>query len=137
MARTLLCDIVTPERKLYSSEANFVAVPATDGEIGILPMHVPLVSTLKFGEVRVKHDGQESSERFAVAGGYVQVSNDKVIVLADRAARVSEIDSEALKASVEELMAKVATLKEGDSASLYLHSELEWCNLQLELAGRA
>ena len=73
------CDIVTPEAKCYTGEAHFVVVPGTEGG------HVPLVSTLSDGVVRVQENEGGPFKEFAVEGGYVQVSGTKVIVLADKA----------------------------------------------------
>ena len=79
------CDIVTPEAKFYSDEVHFVVVPGSEGEMGFLYDHVPLVSTLADGVVRVQKDEGGPFKEFAVEGGYVQVSGDKVIILADKA----------------------------------------------------
>jgi F-type H+-transporting ATPase subunit epsilon len=82
MARTLLCEIVTPEHILYTNEVEMVVAPALDGELGILPLHAPMVAALKAGEVRVKFDGDQI-EWFAISGGYLQVHE---------AAAVDELD---------------------------------------------
>ena len=79
------CDIVTPGAKCYTGEAHFVVVPGTEGEMGFLSGHVPLVSTLSDGVVRVQENEGGPFKEFAVEGGYVQVSGTKVIVLADKA----------------------------------------------------
>ena len=79
------CDIVTPEAKFYSDEVHFVVVPGSEGEMGFLYDHEPLVSTLADGVVRVQKDEGGPFKEFAVEGGYVQVSGDKVIILADKA----------------------------------------------------
>lgn len=79
------CDIVTPEAKFYSDEVHFVVVPGSEGEMGFLYDHVPLVSTLADGVVRVQKDEGGPFKEFAVEGGYVQVSGDRVIILADKA----------------------------------------------------
>ncbi len=81
----LVCDIVTPEKKLFSGEAYMVVVPGTEGEMGFLQGHVPLVSALANGVVRVQDEGGKTEKRFDVQGGYVQVTGEKVIVLAERA----------------------------------------------------
>ncbi len=79
------CDIVTPEAKCYTGEVHFVVVPGTEGEMGFLSGHVPLVSALRDGSVRVQENEGGPFKEFAVEGGYVQVSGTKVIVLADKA----------------------------------------------------
>src|SRR5512133_3232752 len=92
MARTLLCEIVTPERIVYTNEVEMVIAPTLDGEIGILPLHAPLVTVLRAGELRVRYNDNKDVEWFAVSGGYLQVHEDKVIVLADAAEHSSRID---------------------------------------------
>lgn len=79
------CDIVTPEAKFYSGEIHFAAVPGSEGEMGFLSGHVPLVSTLADGIVRVQENDGGPVKEFAIEGGYVQVSGTKVIILADKA----------------------------------------------------
>ena len=88
----LLLEIVTPERLAYSEEVDSVQVPGIEGELGILPHHAPLVSLLGVGELRIRKGGQE--ELFAVAGGFLQVRPDKVVVMAETADLASEIDLE-------------------------------------------
>ncbi len=85
MANKLTCDIVTPQAKFYSDEVYMVTVPGTEGEMGFLYDHVPLVSALADGTVRITKEEGGSSEQFAIEGGYVQVTGKKVIILADKA----------------------------------------------------
>jgi F-type H+-transporting ATPase subunit epsilon len=86
----LQLDIVTPEKLAYSDEVDAVTLPGIEGELGVLPHHAPLVTTLGFGELRIRKGGTE--EFFAIAGGFLQVLPDKVIVLAETADMASEID---------------------------------------------
>ena len=79
------CDIVTPEAKFYSGEVHYAAVPGSEGEMGFLAGHVPLVSTLADGNVRIQETENGPMKQFAIQGGYVQVSGTKVIILADKA----------------------------------------------------
>ncbi len=88
----LKLEIVTPERLAYSDEVDSVVVPGADGELGILPHHAPLVSTLGVGELRIRKGGLEES--FAIVGGFVQVRPDKVVVMAETADMAAEIDLE-------------------------------------------
>ena len=87
---TLHLEIVTQERRLYSGDVDMVVAPGSEGEMGILPHHVSLLTTLKEGVLRVKHDGVE--ELFSIGGGFLEVQPDHVIVLADAAERADEID---------------------------------------------
>ena len=88
----LLLEIVTPERLAYRDTVDAVNVPGSDGELGILPHHAPLLAMLGVGELRIRKAGVEES--FAIAGGFVQVRPDKVVVMAETADMASEIDLE-------------------------------------------
>ena len=88
----LQLDIVTPERLAYSDEVDSVVLPGSEGELGVLPHHAPLLSTLGLGELRIRKAGEE--EAFAIVGGFVQVRPDKVVVMAETADMASEIDLE-------------------------------------------
>ena len=88
----LQLEIVTPERQVYSDTVDSVQLPGSEGELGVLPHHAPLVSTLGVGELRFRKDGAEES--FAIVGGFLQVRPDKVVVLAETADMASEIDLE-------------------------------------------
>ena len=83
-------EIVTPERLAYSDEVDEVVCPGSEGELGILPHHAPLVSSLGVGELRLKKGGLVDT--FAIAGGFLQVRPDRVVVLAETADMASEID---------------------------------------------
>ncbi len=88
----LLLEIVTPERLAYSDTVDSVQLPGVEGELGVLPHHTPLVSMLGLGELRIRKDGEV--ETFAIAGGFLQVRPDKVVVMAEMADMAAEIDLE-------------------------------------------
>jgi F-type H+-transporting ATPase subunit epsilon len=88
----LQLDIVTPEKLAYSDQVDSVVLPGSEGELGVLPHHAPLISTLGAGELRLRKDGAEES--FAIVGGFLQVLPDKVVVMAETADMASEIDLE-------------------------------------------
>jgi F-type H+-transporting ATPase subunit epsilon len=88
----LQLEIVTPERLAYSDEVDSVQLPGSEGELGVLPHHAPLISTLGVGELRIRKGGAEES--FAIVGGFLQVRPDKVVVMAETADMASEIDLE-------------------------------------------
>jgi F-type H+-transporting ATPase subunit epsilon len=88
----LQLEIVTPERQVYSDTVDSVQLPGSEGELGVLPHHAPLVSTLGVGELRFRKDGTEES--FAIVGGFLQVRPDRVVVLAETADLASDIDLE-------------------------------------------
>ena len=86
------CDIVTQERMVFSGQVDAVNLPGTEGRMGILPNHSPLLTALDFGEVLVRTGGRE--EYFAIGGGFVEVQPDHVTILADSAEQADEIDVE-------------------------------------------
>ena len=88
----LQLEIVTPERQVYSDTVDSVQLPGSEGELGVLPHHAPLVSTLGVGELRFRKEGTEES--FAIVGGFLQVRPDRVVVLAETADLASDIDLE-------------------------------------------
>src|SRR5215469_677971 len=104
---TMHVEVVTAERELYSGEADIVTAPGSEGELGILPRHAALLTTLKVGELVVKLSGAE--EPFFVSGGFLEVSNNNVAVLAETAEHAEEIDqarAEAARRRAQELLAQ-------------------------------
>jgi len=94
----LRLEIVTPEQKTYSDDVDSVVIPGVEGELGVLPQHVPLLTQLLPGELRVLKDGEEL--RLAVGEGFVEISAEKVAVLTDMAVRESDIDESAAEEAV-------------------------------------
>jgi F-type H+-transporting ATPase subunit epsilon len=87
----LSVEIVTGEQVVYErDDVTMVVAPGAEGSLGILPRHAPLVSLLKEGELRIKHGGEEDA--LAVHGGFIEVLNNRVVVLADTAERALDID---------------------------------------------
>lgn len=94
----LQCIVVTPEHTAVEENADFVALPLYDGEIGILPGHSPMIGRLGYGEMRIRNQGQE--HRYYIDGGFVQVANDVVSVLTDRAVPAASVDQNAARAQL-------------------------------------
>jgi len=88
-------DIVTPEEKAFSDEVESVVIPGSEGEMGILTAHAPLVTTLAPGELRYLKDGEEIS--LAIGTGIVEISDDKIAVLPDMAMGEEDIDESAVE----------------------------------------
>ena len=104
---TMHVEVVTAERELYNGEADIVTAPGTEGELGILPKHAALLTTLKVGELLIKLSGAE--EPFFVSGGFLEVSDNNVTVLAETAEHAEEIDearAEAARRRAQELLAQ-------------------------------
>lgn len=135
MARTLIAEIVTPERILYTNEVRMVVATTPSGELGILPLHAPLVTTLAPGEVRLQFgDGAADWEFFSVAGGYLQVHEDKVIVLADQAVAVSQIDAGRARESLDLVKERLKELPMGSDERSQCEQDLYWCEAQVRAA---
>ncbi|HEY8554973.1 MAG TPA: F0F1 ATP synthase subunit epsilon [Burkholderiales bacterium] len=105
MANAVHVDIVSAEESIFSGEAEFIVLPGEGGELGILPGHVPLLTRIRPGAVRLKLPGQETEELVFVAGGLLEVQPHRVTVLADTAVRGKDLDeakaNEALKRAEE------------------------------------
>lgn len=123
--------ITSQDRSVFTGEADIVVVPGTLGEMGILPNHSPLLSTLKYGLIKVRYKGEETV--FTVAGGIVEVQPDQVTILADSAENVEEIDisrAEAARKRVEELLQKA--IPQDTDTYLSLQAALRRSNLRLD-----
>jgi len=87
--------LVMPERELASTEADMVIVPGGDGDFGVLPGHIPMISTVRPGVIEVQ-DGGKTTARFMVAGGFAEVTRERCTVLAEEAQPFDEVSSEQL-----------------------------------------
>ncbi len=90
MANTLKLEIVTPEAKIYSEDVEMVTLPGTEGELGIYPMHVPLMTQVAAGEVIVRKNGQDFF--LAIGEGFVEITGGRVAILTDMAIKADDID---------------------------------------------
>jgi F-type H+-transporting ATPase subunit epsilon len=95
---TLRLEIVTPEKTAYSEDVDMVTLPGSEGELGVYPNHVPLLTTLNPGELRVLRNGQQTF--LAIGEGFVEVTGSSVSVLTDMALDVSAIDETAAEEAV-------------------------------------
>jgi F-type H+-transporting ATPase subunit epsilon len=90
MAATLKLDIVTPDAVTFSGDVEMVTLPAVEGEMGVYPQHVPLMTQIVPGELIVRKDGQDTF--MAVGDGFVEITNERVAVLTDMAIPADQID---------------------------------------------
>ena len=98
-------DIVTAEKLVYSDEVSSVVAPGAEGQLGILPNHAPLLTSLKPGELKVSKEGEETN--IAVSGGFLEVLKNVVTILADTAERAEDIDVERAEAALKRAQEKV------------------------------
>jgi F-type H+-transporting ATPase subunit epsilon len=127
-------EVVTPERKVFEAEVDRVEVPGLDGELGILPGHADLISQLKPAGLLTYHMGDEKGE-IAISDGFVEISADQVIILADGAARPEDINlAEALKLKDQAERELQKALSDPDMNVISATVELERASIALQLA---
>jgi len=132
---TIRCEIVSQDRTVFEGDVDIVVIPGTDGEMGILPKHSPILTTLKYGIIKVRKGGNE--ELFTVAGGVAEVQPDIVTILADAAENVEEIDinrAEEARKRAEEVLAK--GVPADTDAYLAMEAALRRSNLRLDAVRR-
>jgi len=132
---TLRLEIVTIERPVFDDEVNMVIAPGIDGVMGILPRHTPLLTALTYGELQIKRDGQED-EFFAIGGGYMEVQPNRVIVLADAAEHVEEIDAARAEEARRRAEEQLAQAKEGEEDFARAQAALRRSTLRLKVVSR-
>lgn len=128
-------EIVSQDRMVYEGDADIVIVPGVMGEMGILPNHAPLLSTLKFGFLKVRNKGEE--EIFAIGGGIIEVQPQIITVLADSAENVDEIDiarAEDARQRAQELLSQGPP--PDSDAYMKMEAALRRSNLRLEAVAR-
>ncbi|MFL6215234.1 MAG: ATP synthase F1 subunit epsilon [Blastocatellia bacterium] len=137
MPDRLHLEVVIPERRVFGAEVDRVEVPGLDGELGILPGHTDLISQLKPAGLLTYHIGDEKGE-IAISDGFVEISQDRVIILADRAERPEDINlTEALKLKDQAEHELQQALADPDSDIIRASVELERASIILQLAERA
>jgi len=126
-------DVVTAEGVVFSEEVDMVVAPGIQGQLGILPYHAPLMTTLDVGELLIRKGGEEFS--LAITGGFLEVRPDRVIVLADAAERAEEINvtraEEAKKRAEEQLIHRTADVDEAR-----VEAALRRSLIRLKVAGK-
>src|SRR5437764_10872693 len=135
MAKALHVDIVSAEQQIYSGEAEMVIAPGEGGELGILPEHVPLLTRIKPGTLRVKPAGGGEEEIIYVSGGMMEVQPDRVTVLADTSVRAHDLD-EAKAMEAERLAREALTNKTGAMDLARAQAELAEAAAQLSAIRR-
>jgi F-type H+-transporting ATPase subunit epsilon len=132
---TIRCEIVSQDRTVFEGDVDMVVLPGSAGEMGILPKHAPILTTLKYGVIKIKRGGEE--QLFTVAGGFAEVQPEAVTVLADAAENLEEIDivrAEAARKRAEEFLAK--GVPPDTDAYLIMEAALRRSNLRLDAVRR-
>lgn len=119
MADTLTFSLVSPERELFSGQVDQVDLPGTEGDLGILPNHSPLMAAIRTGAITVYTNGAE--EKFFVEGGFADVTPAGLTVLAELATPLADIDRDDLSARIEKARADLETLSDEKAMAHRLH----------------
>jgi F-type H+-transporting ATPase subunit epsilon len=131
----LTLEIVTPEAKVYSDTIDSVVIPTVEGEIGVLPGHIPLVTQVEHGELRVTKGA--SSSLLAVSGGFAQIDGDTVRVLAEHAITEEKIDEGAVEAAMKRAEEELKAAKNMDPQQYeHLQSMVRYAGVQLAVKRR-
>jgi F-type H+-transporting ATPase subunit epsilon len=112
-SRELHCVVVTPEKAILDEQADFVALPLYDGELGVLAGRAPLIGRLGYGELRIRHGA--ITKRFFVDGGFVQIRANVVTVLTGRAFKAEDLNPAAIERSLEQTLQPASTNEERDT----------------------
>ena len=134
MADKIQLEVVTPERRVLAEPVDMVTVPGLGGELGILPGHTPLISQLQTGVLTYVQDGKSSS--LHVSGGFVEVRDDHVSVLAEVAERPDEIDVAGARASREKLEKQLNAWSGSEEDFEEVKTELDRSIVRIQLAAR-
>lgn len=132
----LTLEIVTPEAKVYSDVIDTVVIPTVQGEIGILPGHIPLLAQVTEGELRVSKGA--GTQLLVVSGGFVQIDGDRVRVLAQHAITEEKIDEHAVEAALKRAEQQVKDAKDIDPAQFEeLQTLIRYSGVQLAVKRRS
>ena len=104
MENTISFDLVSPEKLLFNDKVYMVIVPGKEGDIGVLPGHSKLLSSLRPGRVMTYDENKQLLKSFFVSGGFVEINPDKCIVLADEVSEISALDKGSIEKQIQELI---------------------------------
>jgi F-type H+-transporting ATPase subunit epsilon len=134
MAATLRLEIVTPEARAYSDDVELVVLPAVEGEMGVYPQHIPLITQIKPGELIVTKNGRQTA--LAVGEGFVEVTADKVSVLVDMALQEADIDENAAEEAIKRAEARLKEQHVGDEEAALVQAAIAKSLAQLNVKRR-
>jgi len=129
--KTIRVDVVNAEKQVFSGDAKFVALPGVEGELGVLPGHVPFITQIKPGFVRVTMPDDEEVKRIFVAGGILEIQPDIVTVLADTAVRSEDLDEAKAQKAFEEAK-ELRSKAKGTIEAARLEAEMAALSAQLK-----
>lgn len=128
--------VVCPESSEFDGQAAYVALPATTGEMGVLPRHASEICTLRPGYVRISEQRMGTTDRvIAVDEGYAEITADRVIILTERAQDMAHVDRAEVNDRLGGLQNRLEACAPDDARRAYLLSEIAWCKLLLAYKG--
>ena len=132
----LNCQFVRPDRLLFDGPVANLVLVTYAGELGVWPGHAPEIVALGDGVVRMRTRQEDGGEEYdvVVSGGYAEINNDGVIILADHARRTDDIDPEVVRRTRDEAIEALDEIGEGDYRAAYYEKKIRWCNLLLKHA---
>ena len=133
MATTLKLEIVTPEAKIYSEDVDMVTLPGVEGEMGIFPMHVPLMTQVVAGELIARRGGRDHF--LAICEGFVEITGERVAVMTDMAIKADDIDETKADEARKRAEARLAE-KLGDEETVMVSAALAHSLAQLKVKRR-
>jgi F-type H+-transporting ATPase subunit epsilon len=133
---TFRLEVVTPEQRVVSEDVRELVAPGTEGYFGVLPGHIPFVTTLDTGDLTYRLDGGE--RHLAVSGGYAEVRRDRVIILADRAERAEHIDVQRAERARQRAEQRIQQFCNGEASVNFARARaaLDRALARLAVAGR-
>lgn len=133
-AKTITFKIVTPEKVLYDAMVEGVSFPTVEGEITVLPHHIPIISAVKPGELKIKIDGKD--EFFHVTSGVVEVDGQSITLLTDAAERASEVDEKRAQEAVKRAQAIMSETRHDEEGYAEAVAQLERAMSRIKIAGK-
>ena len=130
----LNCQFVRPDRLLYGGPVDHLILVTYAGELGVWPGHASEIVALGDGVVRITRRPQDGGDEYdvVVSGGYAEIDQDGVIILADHARRVDDIDPDQVRETRDEALELLDGVEEGDHRRAYYENKVRWCNLLLK-----
>ena len=132
----ILCQFVRPDRLLFEGPVASLVLATYTGELGVWPGHAAEICALGDGVVRLHRLPEDGGDtvRVIISGGYAEIANDTVIILADHARRADDIDPDVVKRTREKAVADMQAIPEDDHRRAYYENKVAWCDLLLRYA---
>lgn len=130
----LICHFVRPDRSLFEGPVASLVLVTYAGELGVWPGHASEIVALGDRVVRITRRAEDGGGEYdvVVSGGYAEIDNDEVIILADHARRTDDIDPDKVRETRDEALEELDQIEEGNHRRAYFENKVRWCNLLLK-----